>query len=97
MSATFNRLGDIANGLQGLGTKDITDHEVVKKLLQSLDSSFDSLVLIIRERFDFKVLDSADIMERLNTQEEQEEEKRERSMAQVTAKVMLSRLWLIPP
>ena len=74
---TFDRLSDIANELQGLGTKDITDHEVVKKLLQSLDSSFDSLVLIIRERFDFKVLDSADIMERLNTHEEQEEEKRD--------------------
>jgi hypothetical protein len=30
---TFDRLSDIANELQGLGAKDITDHEVVKKLL----------------------------------------------------------------
>jgi len=74
---TFDRLSDIANELQGLGAKDITDHEVVKKLLRSLDSSFNTLVLMIRERPDFKVLDSADIMERLNTHEEQEEEKRD--------------------
>jgi hypothetical protein len=60
-----------------LGAKDITDHEVVKKLLRSLDSSFDTLVLMIHERPDFKTLDSADIMERLNTHEEQEEEKRD--------------------
>src|SRR3990170_5344666 len=40
-------------------------------------SSIDSLVLMIRERLDFKVLNSADIMERLNTHEEQEEEKRD--------------------
>jgi hypothetical protein len=74
---TFDRLSDIANELQGLGVKDITDHEVVKKLLCSLDSSFDTLVLMICERPDFKVLDSTDIMERLNTHEEQEEEKRD--------------------
>ena len=73
---TFDCLSDIANELQGLGAKDITDHEVVKKLLRSLDSSFDTLVLMIKERPDFKLLDSADIMERLNTHEEQEEEKR---------------------
>ena len=70
-------MSDIANGLQGLGAKDITDHEVVKKLLRFLDSSFDTLVLMIREQADFKVLDSADIMERLNTHKEQEEEKRD--------------------
>ena len=64
---TFDRLSDIANELQGLGAKDMTDHEVVKKLLRSLDSSFDTLVLVIKERADFKLLDSADIMERLNT------------------------------
>src|SRR3989337_4350936 len=74
---TFDRLSDIANELQGLGAKDIPDHEVGKELLRSLDSSFDTLVLMIRERADFKVLDSADIMERLNTHEEQEEEKRD--------------------
>jgi hypothetical protein len=73
----LNHLSDIANELQGLGAKDITDHEVVKNLLRPLDNSIDTLVLMIRERANFKVLDSADIMERLNTHEEQEEEKRD--------------------
>ncbi|XP_073355631.1 uncharacterized protein [Aegilops tauschii subsp. strangulata] len=67
---TFDRLSDIANELQGLGAKDITDHEVVKKLLGSLGTSFDTLVLMIRERPDFKSLNSADVMEKLNTHEE---------------------------
>ena len=74
---TFDRLSDIANELQGLGAEDITDHEIVKKLLRSLDSSFDALVLMIKERPDFKSLDPADVMERLNTHEAQEEEKRD--------------------
>lgn len=74
---TFNRLSDIANELQGLNAKDITDHEVVKKLLWSLDSSFDTLVLMIWEQADLKNLDSADIMERLNIHEEQQKEKRD--------------------
>ena len=63
--------------MQGLGAEDITDHEIVKKLLRSLDSSFDALVLMIKERPDFKSLDPADVMERLNTHEAQEEEKRD--------------------
>src|SRR3990170_3092207 len=46
---TFDHLSDIANELQGLGAKDITDHEIVKKLLRSLDSSSDTLALMIRE------------------------------------------------
>ena len=44
---TFDRLTDISNELQALGATDITDHEVVKKLLRSLDSSFDTLTLMI--------------------------------------------------
>ena len=35
---TFDRLTDVSNELQALGATDITDHEVVKKLLRSLDS-----------------------------------------------------------
>ena len=42
---TFDRLTDISNELQALGANDITDHKVVKKLLRSLDSSFDTLAL----------------------------------------------------
>ena len=51
---TFDRLTDISNELQALGSTDITDHEVVKKLLKSLDSSFDTLALMIQERGDYK-------------------------------------------
>jgi hypothetical protein len=74
---TFDRLSDIANELQGLDAQDIADHEVVKKLLRSLDTSFDTLVLMILECPDFKSHNSADVMKILNTHEEQEEEKRD--------------------
>ena len=66
---TFDRLTDISNELQALGATDITDHEVVKKLLRSLDFSFDTLALMIQERADYKSLDPTDILERLNTDE----------------------------
>ena len=74
---TFDRLTDISNELQALGATDITDHEVVKKLLRSLDSSFNTLALMIQERGDYKSLDPADILERLNTHEFQLAEKRD--------------------
>src|SRR6266566_4523267 len=74
---TFDRLTDISNDLQALGATDVTDHEVVKKLLRSLDSSFDTLALMIQERGDYKSLDPADILERLNTHEFQQAEKRD--------------------
>src|ERR1043165_7296741 len=74
---TFDRLTDISNELQALGATDITDHEVVKKLLRSLDASFDILTMMIEERPDFKTLDPADILERLNAHEMKIFEKRE--------------------
>ena len=74
---TFDCLIDISNELQELGATDFTDHEVVKKLLRSLDSSFDTLALMIQERGDYKSLDPADILERLNTHEFQLAEKRD--------------------
>ena len=46
---TFDHLSQIGNKLQGHSAKDITDHEVVQKLVRSIDISFDTLVLIIRE------------------------------------------------
>ena len=73
---TFDRLTDITNELQALGTTEITQHEVVKTLLRSLDSSFDILALMMQERPDFKTLDPSDILERLNTHEFQLSEDR---------------------
>ena len=46
-------------------------------MLRSLDSSFDTLALMIQERGDYKSLDPADILERLNTHEFQLAEKRD--------------------
>ena len=74
---TFDRLTNISNELQALGATDITDHEVVKKLLRSLDSSFATLAQMIQERAGYKSLDPADILERLNTHEFQLAEKRD--------------------
>ena len=50
---------------------------MVKKLLRSLDSSFDTLALMIQERGDYKSLDLTDILERLNTHEFQLAKKRD--------------------
>src|SRR4051812_8515524 len=47
---TFDCLTEISNELQALGATDTT----VKKLLRSLDSSFDTLALMIQERGDYK-------------------------------------------
>ena len=46
-------------------------------MLRSLDSSFDTLALMIQERANYKSLDPADILERLNTHEFQLAEKRD--------------------
>ena len=46
-------------------------------MLRSLDSSFDTLALMIQERADYKSLDPTDILERLNTHEFQLAEKRD--------------------
>ena len=73
----FDRLTDITNELRALGTTKITNHEIVKNLLRSLDSSFDTLALMIQERPDFKDLDPFDILERLNTHEFQLSDKRD--------------------
>ena len=73
----FDCLTDITNELRALGATEITKHEVVKKLLRSLDSSFDTISLMIQERHDFKDLDPSDILERLNTHEFQLSEKRD--------------------
>ena len=46
---TFDRLTDITNELQALDATEITKHEVVKTLLRSLDSLFDTLAMMIQE------------------------------------------------
>src|SRR3954462_5327163 len=77
VSSIYSRLTALANELISLGADDITPHSVVRTLLCSLDDSFDHIVLMIKERADFRRLVAADILERLNTFEMEEDEKRE--------------------
>ena len=74
--ATFNRLGSLSGELKSLGATDITDIMVVRTLLRSLDDSFAHLVMMIKERPDFRNLKPFDIIERLKTHEMEEEERR---------------------
>ena len=64
---TFDRLTDITNELRSLGATKITKYEIIKNLLISLDSSIDSLDLMIQECPDFETLGPSNILERLNT------------------------------
>ena len=66
-----DRLSSIIEQLPQRGVEDISDHDVVEKLLQSLDNSFNSLVVTIKERSDYENLHSAEVMELLIDHEEQ--------------------------
>src|SRR3954464_7131307 len=77
VEATYNRLAILSNELIALGAPDITDHLVVRQFLRSLDDSFEHLVLMIKERTDYKSLSAADILEGLTTYELEQEEKRD--------------------
>src|SRR3954465_12759245 len=77
VSSIYSRLTALANELISLGADDITPHSVVRTLLRSLDDSFDHIVLMIKERSDYRHLVAADILERLNTFEMEEDEKRD--------------------
>src|SRR3954464_11900867 len=75
VESTYNRLTTLSNKLVSLGAPDITDHLVVRQLLQSLDESFEHLVMMIKERSNYKDMTPADILERLMTYELELEEK----------------------
>ena len=71
-----DRLSNIVERLQQKGVEDISDHDAVEKLLQSLDDSFDSLVATIKERSDYENLRLDEVMELLIVHEEQLEKER---------------------
>src|SRR3954462_6430313 len=77
VSSIYTRLTTLANELISLGADDITPHSVVRTFLRSLDDSFVHIVLMIKEMTDFRRLVAADILERLNTFEMEEDEKRD--------------------
>lgn len=64
-------LSNIVDRLPHLGVEDISDHDVVEKLLKSLNKSFDTLVLTIKGRPDYESLSSAEVIEILISHEEQ--------------------------
>lgn len=67
----------ITNEHQGLSAIDVTDHVVVKKLQRSLNDSFETLVLMILECWDYNTRTPFDVPERLNTHELLIEKQRE--------------------
>src|SRR3954465_12552524 len=75
VEATYNRLTTLSTELVALGAPDITDHLVVKQLLRSLDESFEHLVMMIKEKENYKHITHADVLERLTTYEMELEEK----------------------
>src|SRR3954462_7068469 len=77
VESTYNRLTTLSTELVALGAPDITDHLVVRQLLRSLDESFEHLVMMIKEKENFKYITPADVLERLTTYEMELEEKRD--------------------
>src|SRR3954465_3886760 len=77
VNSIYSRLTALANELESLGAKDVDSHMVVRTLLRSLDDSFAHIILMIKERTDYRTMVPVDILERLTTFEQEEDEKRE--------------------
>src|SRR3954462_5929165 len=77
VNSIYSRLTALANELKYLGAKDVDPHMVVRTLLRSLDDSFAHIILMIKERTDYRKMVPTDILERLTTFEQEEDEKRE--------------------
>src|SRR4051812_47604518 len=77
VESPYNRLTTLSNELVALGAPDITDHLVVRQLLWSLDESFEHLVMMIKEKDNYKHITPTDVIERLTTYEMELEEKRD--------------------
>src|ERR1043165_1042604 len=75
VESTNNRLTTLSTELVALGAPDITDHLVFRQLLRSLDESFEHLIMMIKERSNYKNMTPADVLERLTTYELKIEEK----------------------
>ena len=77
MQAIFHRLVFLSTVLTALGATDITNNMLVRTLIRSLDSSYDNIRCMIKERADYASLKPANILERLKTFEIEENERRE--------------------
>uniref|UniRef100_I1PTZ4 Uncharacterized protein n=1 Tax=Oryza glaberrima TaxID=4538 RepID=I1PTZ4_ORYGL len=70
----YDRMMILVNKIKGLGSEDMTNHFVVKRLLRAFSPRNPTLVSMIRERKDFKRLTPSDILGRIVSHEMQEEE-----------------------
>nr|CAE02851.4 OSJNBa0014F04.17 [Oryza sativa Japonica Group] len=61
-SDMYDRLSKIVNEIKGLGSKDMTDEVVVKKMVRAITPRNSTLVTIIRERPDYKTLTPHDLL-----------------------------------
>src|SRR3954467_6268637 len=77
VESTYNRLTTLSTELVALGAPDITDHLVVRQLLRSLDESFEHLVMMIKEKDNYKNITPTYVLEILTTYELELEEKRD--------------------
>ena len=67
-----NRLANIFERLHQRGVTDITDKDVVNKLLSALDSTFDPIVAEIKQRLDYEELHYVEVMTLLSLHEEKD-------------------------
>src|SRR3954468_16256104 len=77
VNSIYSRLTALANEIESLGAKDVDSHMVLRTLIRSLDDSFTHIILMIKERTDYRKMVPADVLERLTTFEKEEDEKRE--------------------
>ncbi|XP_066166983.1 uncharacterized protein [Oryza sativa Japonica Group] len=73
----YDRMMILVNKIKGLGSEDMTNHFVVKRLLRAFGPRNPTLVSMIWERKDFKRLTPSDILGRIVSHEMQEEEAHE--------------------
>src|SRR4051812_24028575 len=70
VEATYNRLTTLSSDLVSLGAPDITDHLVVRQLRRSLDESFEHLILMIKERTNYKSMSPQIFLESMELEED---------------------------
>mgnify|MGYP007071361011 CR=1 FL=1 len=68
-----DRLTNIVERLHQRGVTDITDRDVVNKLLSALDESFDPIVAEIKQRLDYEEFHYVEVMTLLLIHEEKME------------------------
>ena len=72
--AMYDRMMVLVNKLRGLGSDNVDDHTVVKRLLRAFAPRNPTLVTMLRERRDFKKLTPSDVLGRILAHELMDEE-----------------------